>query len=318
MTSKPFHLRLHSGTLAAGMTWMLVGFASGAQAQAQDLSFNAPEHIETDGVAAESFPVNESDPESSVPTPQQAMRSPLRMGYHVMLLIEKGDAAMKRGEFAKAAQFYRAMVKATPERARSHSLLCSAYQALNDLPKATESCQHALGLAGVTVNDNVRYVQLLLSKPGALDPKDLENAEATIAHLEKELKEDKTAPLTVESLRCDVATRLEDERRLIACSDKLLQVAPKDPRTFAYRFALNLMRRDYPAAQRLIADAARAGMPQPAVARMQQNLLAIQNPKQATTSNVDWRALAVGCGALVAALGMYLIGKRRHARVSAA
>jgi hypothetical protein len=74
--------------------------------------------------------IDEHDPEASVPTPEQAMRNPLEMGYLLMDLIARAEAATQRGDHAAAVRYHRAIVKAVPARALAHANLCRAQETL--------------------------------------------------------------------------------------------------------------------------------------------------------------------------------------------
>lgn len=276
--------------------------------------------VSIDRMEAEGFPINDDNPESSVPTAEQAMRSPLKMGYHVMLLIERGDKASQAGEQKRAMRYYKALVKAIPERSKGYTLLCNAYDDMGDLASATEACKQALGKQGVTVEDNLHYTTLLMKKPGTLDKTDVEDIEATYAHLEKELAAEANTPVFIEQLRCDLATRLEDQQRLKSCVSKLEQRAPKDAKTMAYRWALLVSQRDFVGAQRLIGEAAHAGLPKPALAKMQSGLLAARQRAEGKRAEErsGWRLSALGLAALAGVVMAALYWVRRQRLVHAA
>jgi tetratricopeptide (TPR) repeat protein len=290
--------------------------------------------VET-GLEAEAFPIDEKDPESSVPGMEQAMKHPLQMGYHVMLLIERGQAAMEREDYKAAIKFYRAMVKAIPERATPHGLLCKAYEAAGDDASALDACRQALARPSVTVDDNLRFIALMLRKPGKLEKKEVEDVDAVIAHLEKELSappveqgEAAQSPvelpagakplatpsevlLAVTMLKCDLATRLEETPRLEQCSARLEQLAPRDARTLGYSWALQLNKGDYDAAEGVIQRAERLGVPEAAVVKMQTALRTRRDglrPWQQWLQ--DW-GLIDGLTGLMTALAAVLVLRRK-------
>jgi tetratricopeptide (TPR) repeat protein len=273
--------------------------------------------IDTSGdqLAAEAFKLDDADPERSVPSMEQAMRSPLKMGYFVMLLIERGKLAEDRGDFPAAIKYRRALVKATPERSMGYSLLCQAYQAAGDAEAALKECRAALGKGGVTVDDNLRFVNLLLAKQGELSKSELEDVEAIIAHLDKELSSD-DKPVVLERMRCDLATRLNDENRLTACSTRLRALAPNDPRTFAYAWALALRKHDFKQAKLLIAEAKAVGLPEAAIARMEEGLKIERERAEPWKRWLDQWGLVGGLTLLVLAAGALLTQRRRGALAS--
>src|SRR4051812_45708366 len=65
--------------------------------------------------------IDEEHPERSVPTPEQALKNPLEMGYLVMDLVARAEAASQRGDHAAAVRYYAAIAKAVPERSVSYT-----------------------------------------------------------------------------------------------------------------------------------------------------------------------------------------------------
>jgi hypothetical protein len=256
------------------------------------------------------FHIDEQDPESSVPTAEQALRSPLEMGYLLMDLIARAEAATQRGDHAAAVRYNRAIVKASPQRALAHANLCKAYEAVGDQPHALESCKASLGLGGVTADDYAHYARLVLAQPGELPKSELEDVEAIIAHLQEQMSgtaQGKTLPA---ALSCEVATRLNDNARLERCTNELAAAAPGDPRTITFQWALALARHDDDAARAVIERARQAGLPAAAIAEMQAKLSRENAP-------APFGALRefgpLGLIALLSGLGFLIVRKRSPA-----
>jgi tetratricopeptide (TPR) repeat protein len=262
--------------------------------------------------AAEPVAIDDDEPERSVPTPEAAMKQPLQMGYLMMQFLERARAATDRGDHKRAVKYYRAIVKALPERATSHGMLCRSYEALGDMSSALEACRAALGKQGTTLDDNVRFVELTLRKEGNLEQREIEDVNAVIAHVEKELAADPTAAATIQQLHCSVATRTEDMGRLEACSAKLNQLSPKDPRSLAYAFALSLHRRDYVAADRMIARAERLGLPAQATERMRASVLSRRDGSERRRAGLGSWIPLVGLGLVLGACAFGLNVARRR------
>jgi tetratricopeptide (TPR) repeat protein len=298
------------GTLAA-TGWEQRACAQDDQAGASQVE-EKQVMIETDRLAAEAFKLDDRDPVSSVPSAEQAMRKPLQMGYFVMLLIERGKAASERGDQEAALKYYQALAKAVPERSKAFSLLCETRIALNDHAAALEDCKTALGKPGVTVDDNLRFVELMLKKPQALSASEVEDVEAVIAHLEKELAAEKNGPLVASQLSCELGSRLQDIGRLQACTERLHELAPLQPTTFVYSWSLAVLRRDFEGAKRIMERAKRAGLPADALAKMEAGM---ELQREQGSSSARWRPLAAG-GALLSllALGAFLFFTRRRRR----
>jgi tetratricopeptide (TPR) repeat protein len=318
MPMMPLRLPLAPTVLALAACQLFVtpvaGFAQANSAAPSSVPQEELKQVEIDlsgdKLAEEAFKVNDADPESSVPTMEQAMRSPLKMGYFVMLLIERGKAAQEHKEFPAAIRYRRALVKAVPERSIGYSLLCQTHEAAGDLPAATKACRDALGKAGVTVEDNLRFVNLVLAKQGDLATSEIEDVQAIIAHLDKELTSD-DKPIVIERMRCDLATRVADEKGLEACTQRLGELQPNDPRTFAYSWALALRKRDFDTATALIASAKAAGLPEPAIAKMQAGLQAERDRAEPVRRWLDQWGLLVGLTLSLLSLAALLSQRKR-------
>jgi hypothetical protein len=221
-------------------------------------------------VLSSTFAIDDADPEGSVPSPEQSLRQPLQMGYFVMLLTEKADAATQRGEHLTAARYLRALAKAVPDRSAAFSKMCRAYEAAGDNANALASCKEALGKGGVTLDDYLHFVQLTLSQAGALSRSEVDDVDAVIDHLEQHLDpaQKDSARLVTANLRCELAMRLQDVKRLQACTKTLAVLAPKDPKTQVFAWTLALATHDFARAQRIASLAAAAGVPRATVEGM--------------------------------------------------
>jgi tetratricopeptide (TPR) repeat protein len=259
------------------------------------------------------FSIDDSDPEASVPTPQQAARQPLEMGYHLMLLSERADAATNRGDHAAAAKYWRAIAKAVPERSLSFSRMCRSYEAAGDYVSAIESCRTALGKAGSTLQDNLQFVRLVLEKrQGALQPRDIEDIDAVSVHLEHELAS-KQGALVANRLRCQLGVRLGDVSRLKACTDKLNALAPGDASSLVFSWSLALKRGDLPAAEHMLRRARAAKLPSAALAKMTATL-SIESAKRAPAwhARVDMRIFAAATLILLAVASAAVLNRRKQ------
>ena len=77
----------------------------------------------------------------------------MEYGYFVQDLLEGAELARKNGDYYLVVAYYRALVKAVPERAKSWSKLCEAYAIVNDHERAAKMCGTALSLPGVELQD---------------------------------------------------------------------------------------------------------------------------------------------------------------------
>ncbi len=240
------------------------------------------------------YRIDDSNPEHSVPTSAEAMKNPLEMGYLMMDLIARADAATQRGDHAAAVRYYRALGKAVPERSVSFAKLCKAYEALGDREQAVEACKLALGKGGVVLEDYARFVHLTLQQAEPLSPDQIEDIDAIVTHIGEQLKGDPQGPLSAALLACELGTRLEDTKRLEACSAQLAKLAPKDPRTLSFAWALALKQQDVPKAEQVLGDAKRGGLPAAALAAMETQLESARNAESTLAAMIrHWGAFGV-------------------------
>jgi len=218
----------------------------------------AAQPVRAEGQAglSENFPVDENDPEHGAPTLEQLQRQPLQAGYFLMDIASLGDKALKEKRYADAVKFFKVVARLVPDRAVSFVRLCEAYQGLGDREQAVQHCRTALGLGGVTVADSARYVGLVLGGESRLAPADRADVEAVLAHLVEELAD----AATVNGLECQFAVKVDDRNRLAACSAKLEELAPNDPRTTLFQWTLAVRRGDAEAARAFLARARAVGV----------------------------------------------------------
>jgi hypothetical protein len=216
-----------------------------------------------------SWPIDDKDPESAVPTEAQRNRSPLEFAYWLQDVIDKGQLAAKAGDHEAAVRYYRAVVKAVPDRAIGVTRLCEEYEALGELDKALTYCQTALSMDGARFYDYERYVKLMLKKPGDLSKADISDLTKVFAHLH----EDKTIQANYEELECQFASRTKNVSTLQRCVADLKTKAPMAPRTALFELDLALIQGDFGQARQLL-DAAKAGgtMPPDVIQRMEKEL----------------------------------------------
>ena len=251
------------------------------------------------------FAIDDADPESSVPTPEQQSKQPLEFGYYIQDLLAKAQHAEKAGDKAAVVRFYSALTKATPT-AYAPSKLCTAFQAVGDLPKAIAACRTAITRKGSTAEDYTRFVNIVLSTPGPLPPLEEKELEVVITHLGGELQ---LAAVTAR-LRCEVALRFDNTGALEACTAELAKLAPKDPKTVSFQWALALKKHDRTTALQLIDQARGVGMSSEGIAKMEAGT-------QQMTRRFRMRTGFVAIGAILAvmlfAFGFQRLQNRRQA-----
>jgi hypothetical protein len=250
--------------------------------------------------------IDDDNPERSVPSVEVQNRKPLQFGYFLQDLGGKAEAARKRGDHAAAARYFRALTAAAPESAYGPRQLCLATEAAGDLPGAIIACRTAITREGATVGDYERFVAVALARKEALAPLERKELEAVIGHVESE------SPGTIPNrLRCELGLRVADQKVLEACTGVLAKLAPDDPRTVSYQWALALMVRDKAKAVALIDRARTLGMAPDGVARMQQATKEMRNGEYV-------RLAVVGMTGIFAALALIAFrswtARRRIAR----
>lgn len=272
------------------------------------------------------FIINDADPESAVPSPQEAIKAPLQMGYWVMLVSDRAQAAENRHDFTAAIKYYRAIAKAAPDRAVAFSKMCLAYEAAGDWKSAVSACEISLQKEGVTIEDHQHFVRLLMKKPEPLTAAEIKEADGVIAHLQDELARMPTsgpdAPAAdlqqarrfiVERIKCEVAARLSDRKRLESCVSAMRAQAPKEASTTAFAFALALVSHDYDEAEQLIAGAKSIGVNDQGVAFMRERLR-VELERRPFLARVfgNTRGLAIALVSLAVLVGSVLFARRKR------
>jgi tetratricopeptide (TPR) repeat protein len=211
------------------------------------------------------YAIDDANPEASVPSQEKANSNPIQFGYLIQDLLDRADAATKRKDHAAAVRYYRAIVKAVPDKSVGLAKLCQAYEANGEIDTALKACGVALTKDGVTVDDHLRFARLMLGRPGALTKEEGGLLQSTISHLRRQ----PGGQARAEQLQCDLALKVGDGPMLEACASTLGKLAPDDPRTIGYQWALALQQRDRDQARLLLERARRAGVSAQGIAAME-------------------------------------------------
>jgi hypothetical protein len=257
------------------------------------------------------FKINHSDPEASVPSSEARNRQPLEFGYYIQDLVAFAMAAAKSGDHLAEARYYRAFAKAVPDEAIAFSKLCQALEAGGQREQAEQACRDALGRHGIQLDDYVRFVHLVLAKPGQLTSTASADVTSIIDHLQKN-PETRIAGM---HLQCELALHVHDVALLEKCTTGLSSVAPRDPKTISFLWALALEKGDRTGAENLIARAQAVGVPAGGIERM----------RQATSARLptwprrllDWRALFAAFLVVSAVTALWILRRRRYIRQTA-
>jgi hypothetical protein len=232
------------------------------------------------------------------------------MGYHVMTLTERGEAAEQRGDHAKAAQYYLALAKAGSDVAVGFSRACAAFAAAGQRENALAACRDALSRPGVRVEDAIRFVNLTLKKDGALAPGEVSEVEEALAQLSEKVGQTERGSHTVTTLRCQLAVRLEDEARLASCVDAVAGWSPSNVSAFVFRSLYALKQERWQDLHDLIADAQRADIPADVIRRTQESMEARKAWLRETRPNGPGVGWIVGGSAVLAALLSVFMNRR--------
>jgi hypothetical protein len=251
------------------------------------------------------FRIDFADPESQIPSVDERNKDPLQFGYFLQDLNTEAVRAENKGNWQRAVKFWRADAKAVPDMAVGFGRACRAYQMLGDVQNAIEFCARALNREGSTVEDYLRYAELLTARAGALSPLEVQDLDAIAKHLRE--KGEQTGPAAV--VDCRVGVKLEDPARLESCTQVLGKLSPQDPRTMTFQWSYAMLRQHYGEANRLLASMEKTSMSRQALAQV----------REATSKAsawwrrpfTDWRyALALGVALLSAAIGLVLLRRR--------
>jgi hypothetical protein len=208
--------------------------------------------------------VDKRDPDRSIPTAQQRDANPLEYGYFLMDVSDLAEGAIKRGNHLEAIKYYKTLTKAVPERAVSYRKVCISYQALGDWQSALTYCAIALTRAGTLVEDFERYARITLDMKPTFTPQDGEQLDAVAEHLRAQFPKATLA----DEMVCETGLKLQDNKRMKQCTDRLAASAPKNARTLTYQWAYALQRGDAREARQIIDKARQQGVPAAAVQNM--------------------------------------------------
>jgi hypothetical protein len=258
------------------ITGLFVACPLGASAEDPTDTKSAAQSLPPQSGALPGVPggINDDDPESSVPTPEQAMKNPLNMGYLLMALADRADVAAQRKDHSKEAKYYRAMVKAVPDRSIGYRRACAAHDLAHELDKAIEMCRGTLGAGGVTIEDHLQFLRMLLKKPTLLSATEIADADAVVARLKDDLKlgENEAGRKLIADAQCQIGAKLEDAARLEGCITELRELKAEPAKLHTFEWARAVAAGDVADAQEVIEQAREAGLPPAALFAMERGL----------------------------------------------
>ena len=252
------------------------------------------------------FPIDDSDPESSVPTPKDRDGNPLEFGYYLQDLLAKAEMATKKNDHQAAIRYYRALSISIPNQAQGWSKLCQAYETAGDRQRAIGACKYAIDREGAELKDFTRFVDLLVSKPDALLPEERTAVNDVLTHLDKQ----PGLAVPTAHLRCKVAVKMDDRAALEGCTSVLAKAAPEDPKTVVFQWSLAVLRGQRDQAVRLVDRAKQVGVETDSIERMS---------RVNAASGRRWFGLlgGIALGAVAVALAVLVIRRRRFSTARA-
>jgi hypothetical protein len=175
------------------------------------------------------FVIDDHNPEASLPDEQQREAHPRALHQLVRELTARGEAATQHGDHLAAARYYSALAQVMPDRSLAYARLCHALDILGEREGAIDACADALARDGVTIDDFMHYVRLILGK-ASLGPVDRRNVDTQIAFLEGLPGGGPSAA----QLRCELGTRVGDAALRGWCPSS----AATDPVSRSYQWLL--------------------------------------------------------------------------------
>jgi hypothetical protein len=211
------------------------------------------------------FKIDDANPEKSVPSPEEQNKHPLQFGYFIQDVTSRAEAATAKGNHAAAARYYTALSTAAPMVAIGPRKLCESLEKAGDLTSAVKACRTVLVREGVTAGDFTRFISLVLAQRTPMPDAQKDELDAVLEHMDGKVEMGLTLPM----LRCEVAVRFSDVPRLEQCTGELEKLAPRDPKTVSFQWALAIAKQDRAAALKLIDRAKDAGVKADGLAQME-------------------------------------------------
>jgi tetratricopeptide (TPR) repeat protein len=251
------------------------------------------------------FPIDDSDPESTVPTPKDRDGNPLEFGYYLQDLVAKAEAATRKNDHAAAIRTYRALAASIPNQAQGWSRLCEAYEAARDRKRALGACNYAIDRQGAELKDFTRFVNLMVSTEASLTAEESTALNEVLTHLDKQ--PDLAVPAA--HLRCKAAVKMNDRAGLEACTGLLAKLAPDDSKTVVFQWSLAVMRGEREQAALLVGRARELGVEMESIDRMTK-----------VTTSWRWSSRMIGAvalGGVGVVVALFVIRRRRLAAARA-
>jgi hypothetical protein len=234
-----------------------------------------------------------------------ATQDPLEMGYWLMDLIAKGQAASKRGDHVAALRYFAALSKAVPNRAVPYSKMCKEYLTLGDRTHGFPACAAAISRNGASVDDYAQYVGLVLASAGKLPEKMVASLDIVTTRLQA------MPPGTagVDEILCSIGVRTNNVELLNGCVPGLVARSPNDVLTFMAQWTLAMNHGDMATAREVIERARTAGIAPETIAQLESQI-ALEGPRR-TRGTVLGVVMVVLLIVALVALAVLIRGARK-------
>jgi tetratricopeptide (TPR) repeat protein len=203
--------------------------------------------------------------------------NPLAYGNGLMLVTGLADQALARGDYPSAKMIFQHIIEgqlAITQRgelrgadAAAYRGLCEAERQLGQRDAALKACREAVRAVEPTISDYAALVRLILAAP-ALGPDELTEAQDLVEHATL----DRPADPATHHLACEVALRAGNQPALDACSKKLLELAPSDPKSASFAYAAALGRQDLEGARAELERARTLGLEAAGIQAMERGI----------------------------------------------
>lgn len=274
-----YQLRTKRAAVLAAGSLLALGslFCAESRVCAQPaLGMETPEEAKrmADALFSSRFAIDDEAPERKIPSQEDRNKYPVDFGNFLMSLAERADEAVKKGDHAAAAKYFRGVVAAVPDASAGFVKLCTEYEALGEHAKAEAVCGAALQREGVKLDDYAHFVKIVVSQREPLQASQIKQVDDVVAHLRQTMSDLPFPDL----LECQLGLRIKDERRLANCTSALAQKAPLDMSTITYSWLLAVMRFDRKAAESWVQRAKEANAEAGVVEWMQSRTHDLQSP----------------------------------------
>lgn len=230
--------RVAAANVVASLSVLAVACGLAAPARAALVERDGHPVLEHDQLSV--FPIDDANPEATIPSIEQQNAKPLQFGYYLQDLAAKVERAEKNHDTAAVIRYYRAIAKAAPRSPYGPRKLCEALESAGDLDGAIAACRDATLIEGTTVGDFRRLADVIQAKPGKLTPALRNEVYGAIDHIQNEAQ----LGALPDVLRCKAALRFQDWPMLRDCSARLGRNAPNDPQSVSFQWALAVHDRD--------------------------------------------------------------------------